>query len=72
MNLTRPLTMPAVGGFTVMLTLEAMLFAPRLSRTTSEKVSVVAAATVGAAKVGCATVALDSVTVGVPPVWVQV
>ena len=62
MNLTRPLTTPAAGGFTMTLTFEAVLLAPRLSRTTSENVSVAAAATEGAAKVGCATVLLDSVT----------
>ena len=62
-------TLPS--GFTVTLTVEAVLLAPRLSRTTSEKVSVVVAATEGAAKVGCATVELESVTAGLPAVWVQ-
>ena len=39
--------------------------------TTSEKVSVAVAATEGAAKFGCATVELESVTAGLPAVWVQ-
>ena len=58
--------------FTVTLTVAAGLVAPRLSVTTSEKVSVVVVATVGAGKVGCEVVPLESVTVGVPAVWVHV
>ena len=69
---TRPVTftLPATGGFTVMITVEAALTAPRLSVTTSENVRLVAATTVGAVKPGCAAVALESVTV-TPAVCVQ-
>ena len=59
-------------GFTVTFTLAPALVAPRLSVTTSENVSVAAAATVGATNVGCAVVPAVSVTAGVPAVWVQV
>ena len=53
------------SGFTVTLTVAAGLAAPRLSVTTSEKVSVVAAATVGAVKRGLRrSVPLVSVTAG--------
>ena len=44
--------MPAVGGFTVMSTVEAVLVAPRLSLTISENVSVVAADDRGRGKGG--------------------
>ena len=60
-NRTRPVTMPAAGGFTVTVTDAAALLAPRLSVTTSEKVSVVTAATVGAERWLCVVV-LDRVT----------
>ena len=71
-EVTRPVTLvlPATGGLTVTLTVAAGLAAPRLSVTTSEKVSVVAAATVGAVKVGCDAVLLDEVT-AVPAVCVH-
>ena len=77
-NGTRPnviwpvtLTLPATAGFTITLTVEAALVAPRLSVTTSEKVNVVAVATVGAANVGMAAVALVSVMAGAPAVCVH-
>jgi hypothetical protein len=65
------LTLPATAGFTTTLTVEAALVAPRLSVTTSEKVSVEAAATVGATNVGRALAPLASVTAGVPAVCVH-
>src|SRR5690349_5482342 len=71
-NVIVPLTstFPAIGGFTVTVTVEAALDAPRLSVTTREKVRVVALATVGAVNVGCEAVALLSVT-AVPAVCDQ-
>jgi hypothetical protein len=71
-NRTRPLTVPAAGGFTLMPTLEQCCWRRGRRAPTSEKVSVVAVVTAGASKVGCTRVRLDSVTVGVPAVWVQV
>ena len=65
------LTLPAGAGFTVTFTVAAGLAAPRLSVTTSEKVSVAAATTVGAVNVGCDVVPLVSVTAGVPAVCVH-
>ena len=44
---------------------------PRLSVTTSEKVSAAAVTTAGAVKVGCEVAPFDSVTVGVPAVCVH-
>ena len=71
-NVTAPVTvtLPATAGFTVTLTVDAALAAPRLSVTISENVNVVAVATDGAVKVGCETAALLSET-AVPAVWVQ-
>jgi hypothetical protein len=66
----RPVTLPAAGGFTVTLTVEAALGAPSSSVTTSENVSVAAVVTVGAVNVGCEALALDKVT-AVPAVCVQ-
>ena len=60
MNLTRPITLPS--GFTVTLTVEVVLLAPRLSGTMSENVSVIVAVTVGAGKFGCAIVGFVSAT----------
>jgi MoxR-like ATPase len=54
--------LPAAGGFTVTVIVEAGLAEPRLSVTTSENVRAVALATVGAGNVGCEVVVLLSVT----------
>ena len=54
--------LPAAGGFTVTVIVEAGLAEPRLSVTTSENVSVVALPTAGAVNVGCDAVTLLSVT----------
>ena len=54
-------------GLTVMFTVDAVLLAPRLSVTTSEKVSVATAADTGAGNVGCTAEAFESDTVA-PPV----
>src|SRR5688572_25373026 len=59
------------AGFTVMFTVDGELAAPRLSVTTSENVSVAAAATVGAVNVGCALEELERVT-ALPEVCVHV
>ncbi len=63
----------ATGAWLTLLTVTVMVSgvgsaSPRLSVTTSEKVSTVLAVTVGAVNVGWAAVVLLKVTVGEPPV----
>src|SRR6185295_2880816 len=48
MKRTAPVSVPGVGGFTVIVTVSGVLAAPLKSVTTSENASVVVAATVGA------------------------
>src|SRR4029079_16018014 len=64
MKRTAPVSVPGVGGFTVIVTVSGVLAAPLKSVTTSENVSVVVAATVGAVNAVWAVVVLASVTAG--------
>src|SRR5204863_8025918 len=70
MKRTAPASTPGTAGFTVMVTLEAVLAAPLLSVTTSANVSGVALATAGAMKAAWAVLPLKMVT-ELPAVCVQ-